>query len=954
MPPATTEKFVRAYASTLSVAPGETLRIHAAVVDREGNPFGPYSATLRLEQPPGHAILTAPGTLARNGIPADAAEAGFGWPASFEIEIARDAQSGVYAAVVAAAAGDVKPDRVFVAVRAPLGAAEARILVMKPDLRDAAYNLAGGASLYGAAADPWNPRKRARKVSLLRPLAIGEEQSGTGVHTFVEWMRKKGFTADACSDVDIHDYDFLRRYQLLLSVGHHEYWTKEMRDNVERFVEDGGNVAFLSGNTCYWQVRLEADGNTVVCYKSAAEDPIAAIDPSRATVRWFHPPVSRPANLMMGAGGQVGGWNVPPKSRYLAAQTFWDHWAFGAVRERTDFGDGYHEVDGADTEFVDGRLVLTGRDGTPPSFVILSWRDFPQANQKPAKATLGVMRRGGMVFTTGNVNWTGAALDETSPTTAAITQTVIERLQFAVRPEWEACGALRGAGRPACLAAAFADLTGAIPTTPMLYAVAGDQLVMRPADGQFTPWTPCLPTGVEPTDFAAIAGGSVEAGFDPSKSNRLLIQDRKSGKLFLIGKEPSTEVGQLDGACDAIAFSNFSDLWNGNTYVALRDGMLFTSETGTNWLPAATPAGKAVKTVAMFYTDVFAVTKDNELYCHTLGSAEPAKWSWTLLGPADVDVLAATSSRLFGYRYDNSLLYTRDCTRDRRPCLALHYGTSGDLRIEELQAPGKGTANALLQKGWRKASFADAFELGGVAHLFTYGATQRGAIDVVNARARSVGTKGTMSGWDSDWRQLCTFAKDGAPHILVTKTGSMKIEKVKPDGSGTDNVLTWTRWGDNWTAIRAFNAGGAQYFVAYDRKQGWITVERWRSDNTMEIAVPTMNFAKDCSDPQCFVIGRQPYLAGHYGDGNLAMHKIDLGGKTIQPVLATPWAIRPTHLRTLSIDGQLHLIGYDDRSGDVQIDILTADRDRKPLLRNVFVAKKRLPTGATSLMTLEA
>ena len=36
--------------------------------------------------------------------------------------------------------------------------------------------------------------------------------------------------------------------------------TAGMRDVIERYLASGGNVAFLSGNTCYWQVRFDDDG----------------------------------------------------------------------------------------------------------------------------------------------------------------------------------------------------------------------------------------------------------------------------------------------------------------------------------------------------------------------------------------------------------------------------------------------------------------------------------------------------------------------------------------------------------------------------------------------------------------------------------------------------------------------------------------------------------------------
>jgi hypothetical protein len=37
-------------------------------------------------------------------------------------------------------------------------------------------------------------------------------------------------------------------------------------------VAGGGNTAFLTGNTCWWQFRLEDGGDTFVCYRDAAED----------------------------------------------------------------------------------------------------------------------------------------------------------------------------------------------------------------------------------------------------------------------------------------------------------------------------------------------------------------------------------------------------------------------------------------------------------------------------------------------------------------------------------------------------------------------------------------------------------------------------------------------------------------------------------------------------------
>ncbi|WP_322749960.1 MULTISPECIES: N,N-dimethylformamidase beta subunit family domain-containing protein [unclassified Frankia] len=86
----------------------------------------------------------------------------------------------------------------------------------------------------------------------------------------------------------------LRAYQVLVCVGHDEYWTAEMRDTAEQFLAAGGNIAFLTGNTCWWQFRLEDDGRTFVCHRDAAEDPLTGIDNARVTVEWSSAPVNRP------------------------------------------------------------------------------------------------------------------------------------------------------------------------------------------------------------------------------------------------------------------------------------------------------------------------------------------------------------------------------------------------------------------------------------------------------------------------------------------------------------------------------------------------------------------------------------------------------------------------------------------------------------------------------------
>ena len=171
----------------------------------------------------------------------------------------------------------------------------------------------------------------------------------------------------------------------MLSVGHDEYWSWGMRDAVEGFIERGGNVAFFSGNTVYWQVRYEDDGQTMVCHKYAARqnDPVAATDRRHLlTSIWSDPLIGRPENHLTGLSFCRGGYArfgsaVPGgASAYTICRP--DHWAFAGTGLR--YGDALglaerivgYEVDGCDFTLADGLPVPTGRDGTPADLTILA------------------------------------------------------------------------------------------------------------------------------------------------------------------------------------------------------------------------------------------------------------------------------------------------------------------------------------------------------------------------------------------------------------------------------------------------------------------------------------------------------------------------------------------------------------------------------------------------------
>src|SRR5262249_42973450 len=126
-------------------------------------------------------------------------------------------------------------------------------------------------------------------------------------YPFVRWIEKQGYDVAYATNLDVHENpSLLARRRALLLVGHDEYWSRAMRDNVERARDRGVNLGIFASNVCYWQVRYEASTSgasdrVIFCAKAADRDPVydTERDPD-LTVRFrnLHPP--RPEVSLVG------------------------------------------------------------------------------------------------------------------------------------------------------------------------------------------------------------------------------------------------------------------------------------------------------------------------------------------------------------------------------------------------------------------------------------------------------------------------------------------------------------------------------------------------------------------------------------------------------------------------------------------------------------------------------
>jgi hypothetical protein len=277
---------------------------------------------------------------------------------------------------------------------------------------------------------------------------------------FIRWAKRAGYSIDYAVNTDLELCpEILRHYPLVLSVGHDEYWSSPMRDHLESFIAVGGNVAFFSANTSYWQVRTEENGRALVCYKDPREDPLYATGEHEfLTTLFCHHLVGRPENHLTGVGFAYAGYH-DFFDQYREGEHAYtihrpDHWIFDetGLELGDKLGDadkllGY-ECDGCLFEMRDDRPVPTCQDGTPETFEILATAPAALSDaddsvrivsealygegtsrrlRQPGAAVMGMYQRGGTVFTTGCTEWTNG-LRGGDPAVERITRNILDRL----------------------------------------------------------------------------------------------------------------------------------------------------------------------------------------------------------------------------------------------------------------------------------------------------------------------------------------------------------------------------------------------------------------------------------------------------------------------------------------------------------------------------------------------
>lgn len=412
-----------AYPAKYSVLQGETLKLHVSssqpsatvrvynLTDWLDN--GNWARTPRIDL--GRLNIAERAVGPKNTKTRPGTEA-WTWPQNVNVPIPTTFPSGIYIAEVQAFAGASNqfvgtPRWVMFVVKNKSTAPKAPILYKFNINTIQAYNLGthpevGGTGPGGIALfnnDFYNnplPNPGPYKITMQRPVWTWSWMNKSILYDYplVKWLEQQGYAADFCTDVDIHldtSLTMLSRYAMVVSPGHDEYWSEAMRNNLVKYRDNGGNLAFLSGNTCCWVIHygdvVSGVPTSFTVNKGAQSCDVAGPD------AWFKfDPVNR-ENGLVGVGTRSCGFRVDgsmpfetpsPASPGFRVQND-NHWLLAGTGLADGDNIGKHNITKVDGTLLnenlvgyegggarislngDGSATPTYNDGTPPNFMIL-------------------------------------------------------------------------------------------------------------------------------------------------------------------------------------------------------------------------------------------------------------------------------------------------------------------------------------------------------------------------------------------------------------------------------------------------------------------------------------------------------------------------------------------------------------------------------------------------------
>lgn len=246
------------------------------------------------------------------------------WTSTASWDIPEDAVSGLYVGVLRNAAQNGASWIPFVVTD---HARPADVIVKTSDSTWNAYNYYGtpasplsGACLYGIGTD-FTIGDRSHVISYERPLVTRDARSQTYFTNaeipLIRWIERNGYSVKYVSSQEVdRNPSCLSGAKIIISSGHDEYWSDNMRDAFEAARDAGQHLMFMSGNEVFWRTRFDvSDPSLMWCYKDTMPgpgghtagdplDPVSGWSGTWKDTRW---PGRKPENTITGTDFRMNG-----------------------------------------------------------------------------------------------------------------------------------------------------------------------------------------------------------------------------------------------------------------------------------------------------------------------------------------------------------------------------------------------------------------------------------------------------------------------------------------------------------------------------------------------------------------------------------------------------------------------------------------------------------------------
>ncbi|TMR89582.1 LamG domain-containing protein [Nonomuraea basaltis] len=251
------------------------------------------------------------------------------------------------------------------------------------------------------------------------------------------WLTQQDVEHDTLTDHLLHreGVDLLRRYRVIITGTHPEYWTTPMRDALEQWLDEGGRLMYLGGNGFYWVTSVHPTRPHVVevrrgfggtrTWESYAGETrhSTTLEPGGL---WRYR--GQDPNRIVGVGFSAQGFDVPSPGYELVPGIRESRagWVFDGV-ENEVIGEYGLILDGAcgdEIDRVDARwgtpphtLVLATSKGRHTDFMQVTVEDIPVTNPNVSGVRSDKVRsdivfmetgQGGAVFSVSSMNWAGS------------------------------------------------------------------------------------------------------------------------------------------------------------------------------------------------------------------------------------------------------------------------------------------------------------------------------------------------------------------------------------------------------------------------------------------------------------------------------------------------------------------------------------------------------------------